>query len=77
MRNILVTEACGTEDNIMVFTELSQPALLAALESRQVSYTDIVEVPDADVQCYIFDPLYLAKEVENRLQDQFDQSATA
>ena len=59
MRNILVTEFDNNE-NVMIFTDkLTVDEVKNRLDAAKMSYTDIVDVPDSDVQFYCFEPCWL------------------
>ncbi len=66
MRNILVTDTGEEGESIMVFADLEASILAAALRSRRFPFSECYEVPDSEVQFYLFEPLWLsAAEAEN------------
>lgn len=69
MNNILATT---DEDNVMIFTNLSAKTIEAALRERMPKVIDVVEVPDDDILHYVFDPLWLSREDEQRLKEEYE-----
>ena len=64
--NILVSNYRGKGNNVMIFVNDEEFSLDAttvenALNDINFSFADVVEVPDNDVQYYLFEPLWADK----------------
>jgi hypothetical protein len=60
-RRIMVTV---DGENVMNFTRLSPEILEAALKARGFEFEDICEVPEEDMQYYLYEPNWLTDDSE-------------
>ena len=68
MNNILVSGYEGGSDNVMVFAEHIHSDLLRQyFDDIGHTYTDIVDVKDADCQFYVYDPLWMDSDQEKQV----------
>ena len=68
MKNIFVNLASG--DGVMVFTEnekITPEVVEKALRKRGMDIIEAYEVPDYDVQYYIYDPFWPSPKYEERM----------
>lgn len=76
--DILVTNYDNSNDNVMIFVDdekfsLSATTIELALKEAGKSFTDIYEVPDADIRYYLFEPLWADQSFVNGARDKADQ----
>lgn len=66
-KSILVTDLNGSGEDVMVFTNLDAKTLEAAYRnSGKVTFGEIYEVPNDDVQFYIYEPCWLSEKEESQ-----------
>lgn len=68
MKNIFVNLASG--DGVMVFTEnekITPEVVEKALRKKGMDIIEVYEVPDYDVQYYIYDPFWSSPKYEERM----------
>ena len=59
--NVLVTNFDGTDENVMIFTELHPKQFERFFTIVGKSFGEICEVPDVDCQYYIYDPVWVSE----------------
>lgn len=68
MKNIFVNLVSG--DGVMVFTEnekITPEVVEKALRKKGMDIIEVYEVPDYDVQYYIYDPFWPSPKYEERM----------
>lgn len=67
-RNIYVNMESG--DGVMIFTEnekITPEVVLAALKKRGMNIMEAYEVPDYNLQYYVYDPFWPSQKYEERM----------
>lgn len=76
--NILVTNYENSGDDVMIFVddekfELSATTVELALKEAGQAFTDVYEVKDAEIQYYLFEPLWADQSFVNGARDKADR----
>jgi len=62
-KNLLVTDFldAGDGDNVMIFTNKphTEKTITEALTKNGATFTEVIDVPEKDLQYYIYEPCYL------------------
>ena len=73
MKNIFLTNVNSTGDDVMVFTTLDADTVARAYQSPAchppVTFDECYEVPERDVQYYLYEPCHLNAKEETRARD--------
>ena len=63
--NILVTNFDNTGEDVMIFTSTFTPMEVAQrLTTKKKSFEECYQVPDGEVQYYIYEPCWIEKKKE-------------
>jgi len=66
-RNVLITNVNDSGEDVMAYTRLTAETLSNAYrQSGKVTFDEIYEVPDCDVQFYLYEPCWLTEAEEAR-----------
>ena len=72
-RAIFLTNVNGTGDDVMVFTTLDADTIARAYQSPaapiKTTFDECYEVPERDVQFYLYEPCYLYPKEEARARE--------
>ena len=64
IKNILMTNVNGSGDDVMLFTTLDAETLRAAYSNTNVTYEELYEVAEEDLQYYLYEPCWLTTKEE-------------
>ena len=67
-RNIFVGDFYG-EDNVIIFnTTLEVEDVETILAMQEIEFSDVMEIPDEDIQYYCYDPLFATPEWDEKVR---------
>ncbi len=67
LRNVFLTNVNGSGDDVMAYTRLTAETLSNAYrQSGKITFDEIYEVPDNDVQFYLYEACWLTEAEEAR-----------
>ena len=61
MRNILITDYDGGENQVLFTETFTVEEVTKRLDKKGIDYTEIYEVPDNELQYYLYEPNWLEK----------------
>ncbi|NMA74321.1 MAG: hypothetical protein GX963_09220 [Bacteroidales bacterium] len=67
-RNIFVGDFNG-KDNVIIFnTTLNDKDIETILAMKEIEFSDVMEIPDEDIQYYCYDPLFATPEWDEKVR---------